>query len=62
MQFISWQGSCGVGLDVFFCYLSPQMSGEYSVLFEDTTYPDGYSPPLDVPQRYVLPVRETRKK
>ena len=39
-----------------------QMSGEYSVLFEDTTYPDGYSPPLDVPQRYVLPVRETRKK
>ena len=39
-----------------------QISSEYSVLFEDTTYPDGYSPPLDVPQRYVLPVRETRKK
>jgi SAGA-associated factor 29 len=38
------------------------INSEYSVLFEDTTYPDGYSPPLDVPQRYVLPVRETRKK
>lgn len=30
-------------------------SSDYSVLFEDTSYPDGYSPPLDVPQRYVLP-------
>lgn len=35
---------------------------EYSVEFEDATYPDGYSPPMEVPQRYVLPVRETRRK
>ena len=48
-------------------YLSPpppssQVHSEYSVLFEDTTYPEGYSPPLGVPQRYVLPVRETRRR
>lgn len=35
---------------------------DYSVLFEDTSYPDGYSPPLDVPQRYVLPMKDTKKK
>jgi SAGA-associated factor 29 len=35
---------------------------EYSVLFEDNTYLEGYSPPLDVPQRYVLPMRETRRR
>eukprot|EP00112_Aurelia_sp_Birch-Aquarium-sp1_P013900 Seg298.3 transcript_id=Seg298.3/GoldUCD/mRNA.D3Y31 product="SAGA-associated factor 29" protein_id=Seg298.3/GoldUCD/D3Y31 len=27
---------------------------DYSVLFEDTSYADGYSPPLTVPQRYVV--------
>lgn len=31
---------------------------DYSVLFEDVSYPEGYSPPLDVPQRYVLPMRK----
>ena len=35
---------------------------EYSVLFKDNTYPEGYSPALDVAQRYVLPMRETKKK
>eukprot|EP00794_Sanderia_malayensis_P014048 gene14048-15509_t len=34
---------------------SPKTSqDEYSVLFEDTSYADGYSPPLCVPQRYVV--------
>jgi len=27
---------------------------DYTVLFEDTSYADGYSPPLNVPQRYVV--------
>lgn len=27
---------------------------DYSVLFEDPSYPEGYSPPLPVPQRYVI--------
>ncbi|XP_065055236.1 SAGA-associated factor 29-like [Rhopilema esculentum] len=27
---------------------------DYSVLFEDTSYADGYSPPLTAPQRYVV--------
>ncbi|XP_003386069.1 PREDICTED: SAGA-associated factor 29-like [Amphimedon queenslandica] len=38
------------------------VEAEYSVLFEDNTYFEGYSPPLDVPQRYVLPMRETRRR
>lgn len=32
---------------------------EYEVLFEDATYADGYSPPLNVAQRYVI--REGKK-
>ncbi|RWS05102.1 SAGA-associated factor 29-like protein [Dinothrombium tinctorium] len=35
---------------------------EYQVLFEDSSYADGYSPPLSVPQRYVILSRELRKK
>ncbi|RWS30469.1 SAGA-associated factor 29-like protein [Leptotrombidium deliense] len=35
---------------------------EYQVLFEDSSYADGYSPPLSVPQRYVIMSRELRKK
>ncbi|XP_062460181.1 SAGA-associated factor 29 [Pezoporus occidentalis] len=35
---------------------------DYSVLFEDTSYADGYSPPLNVAQRYVVACRESRKK
>ena len=44
------------------CAHIPQVHSEYSVLFEDTTYPEGYSPPLGVPQRYVLPMRETKRR
>lgn len=35
---------------------------DYSVLFEDTSYPDGYSPPLMVAQRYVILCKEDKKK
>ena len=35
---------------------------EYQVLFEDSSYSDGYSPPLSVPQRYVIACKESRKK
>ena len=31
---------------------------DYTVLFEDTSYADGYSPPLNVPQRYVVASRK----
>ncbi|ESN91015.1 hypothetical protein HELRODRAFT_186194 [Helobdella robusta] len=37
-------------------------SDNYSVLFEDTSYPDGYSPPLHVAQRYVIVCKEDKKK
>lgn len=33
---------------------------EYTVLFEDNSYADGYSPPLNVPQRYVVPCKSKR--
>ncbi|XP_016048703.1 SAGA-associated factor 29 isoform X1 [Erinaceus europaeus] len=35
---------------------------DYSVLFEDTSYADGYSPPLNVAQRYVVACKEPKKK
>lgn len=34
---------------------------EYEILFEDGDYPDGYSPPLKVAQRYVISVKESKK-
>lgn len=34
---------------------------EYEVLFEDSSYPDGYSPPLSVAQRYVITCKPTKK-
>lgn len=39
-----------------------QHEDDYSVLFEDTTYSDGYSPPLMVAQRYVIACKEDKKK
>lgn len=36
-------------------------SQEYMVSFEDPTYTEGYSPPLAVPQRYVIASREPKK-
>lgn len=35
---------------------------DYSVLFEDTSYPEGYSPPLCVPQRYVVTCKENKRR
>ncbi|XP_035690286.1 SAGA-associated factor 29-like isoform X1 [Branchiostoma floridae] len=35
---------------------------DYSVLFEDTSYADGYSPPLTVAQRYVVSCKESKKR
>ncbi|EPQ17503.1 SAGA-associated factor 29 like protein [Myotis brandtii] len=35
---------------------------DYSVLFEDTSYADGYCPPLNVAQRYVVACKEPKKK
>ncbi|XP_032220466.1 SAGA-associated factor 29 [Nematostella vectensis] len=34
----------------------------YSVSFEDTSYADGFAPPLHVPQRYVVVVKETKRR
>lgn len=34
---------------------------EYEVLFEDATYADGYSPPLNVAQLYVISIKESKK-
>lgn len=45
--------------DLSLC-LQPQ--DDYSVLFEDTSYADGYSPPLNVAQRYVVACKENKKK
>ena len=42
---------------------TPQLAVEdYLVLFEDPSYPDGYSPPLKICQRYVLPYKDAGKK
>ena len=34
---------------------------DYHVLFEDPSYADGYSPPLNVAQRYIIQVTEKKK-
>lgn len=47
-------------LPFFVPHAQPQ--DDYSVLFEDTSYADGYSPPLNVAQRYVVACKETKKK
>ncbi|KAK2556295.1 SAGA-associated factor 29 [Acropora cervicornis] len=39
-----------------------QPQDDYSVSFEDTSYADGFAPPLNVPQRYVVASKETRKR
>lgn len=39
---------------------TPETSNQdYLVLFEDSSYPEGYSPPLSVPQRYVIQARDS---
>ena len=34
---------------------------DYLILFEDNTYPEGYSPPLNVPQLYVVSAKDNKK-
>jgi hypothetical protein len=34
---------------------------EYQVLFEDSSYTEGFSPPLMVAQRYVIAIKEKKK-
>lgn len=34
---------------------------EYEILFEDGAYETGYSPPLSIPQRYVISIKESKK-
>ncbi|KAL1129426.1 hypothetical protein AAG570_013952, partial [Ranatra chinensis] len=36
-------------------------SDDYEVLFEDCTYPDGFAPPLNVSQRYVIDIKDKKK-
>ena len=45
---------------LFSILLQPQ--DDYSVSFEDTSYADGFAPPLNVPQRYVVASKETKKR
>lgn len=42
--------------------LPKKSTDDYEVLFEDTTYPDGYSPPFAVAQRYVIAIKEKKKQ
>lgn len=35
---------------------------EYELLFEDANYPEGYSPPLCVAQRYVITFKQNSKQ
>jgi len=35
---------------------------DYELLFEDSAFPSGYAPPLKVPQRYVIVMREIQQR
>lgn len=37
-------------------------TADYELLFEDASYPEGYSPPLMVAQRYVIAYKHTKTK
>ena len=39
-----------------------EAADDYQVLFEDPSYADGYSPPLQVAQRNIITVPENKKK
>ncbi|KAK3084033.1 hypothetical protein FSP39_007082, partial [Pinctada imbricata] len=55
-----WKANPETDPGALFTKETPQ--DDYSVLFEDTSYPDGYSPPLMVAQRYVICCKEDKKK
>lgn len=35
---------------------------EYEVLFEDSSCPEGFSPPVKVHQRYMFTIKDKRKR
>lgn len=37
-------------------------AGEYELLFEDGSYTEGFSPPLFVPQRYVIAYKPSQSQ
>lgn len=37
-------------------------TGDYELLFEDSHYSEGYSPPLCVAQRYVISIKQNKKQ
>ncbi|GAB0090435.1 SAGA-associated factor 29 [Sergentomyia squamirostris] len=40
----------------------PQTASEgYELIFEDPNYPEGYSPPMKVAQRYVISIKQNKK-
>lgn len=41
--------------------LPESATADYELLFEDASYPEGYSPPLMVAQRYVIAFKHTKK-
>lgn len=41
--------------------LPPVATADYELIFEDTSYPEGYSPPMMVAQRYVIAYKQTKK-
>lgn len=41
--------------------LPPVATADYELLFEDASYPEGYSPPLMVAQRYVIAFKQAKK-
>lgn len=41
--------------------LPESATADYELLFEDASYPEGYSPPLLVAQRYVIAFKHTKK-
>ncbi|XP_062512593.1 SAGA-associated factor 29-like [Corticium candelabrum] len=45
----------------FIASVPSNVDDDYSVLFEDVSYPEGYSPALKVPQRYILPIKERKR-
>ena len=49
-----------VCIGVCACFL--QVDSEYMISFEDNSYVEGYSPALEVPQRYVLAWREPKRR
>lgn len=42
-------------------HLPTTATEDYELLFEDAAYETGYAPPMNVPQRYVISIKESKK-